>query len=31
MFDSVEKVAERLADQGYICDSKTAPVVYLAD
>ncbi len=30
MFDSVEKVAESLADQGYICDSKTATVVYLA-
>ncbi len=31
MFDSVEKVTERLADQDYICDSKIATVVYLAE
>jgi MoxR-like ATPase len=31
MFDSVEKVAQSLGDQGYICDSKIATVVYLAE
>jgi len=30
MFDSVEKVRQALADQGYICDQKIATVVYLA-
>ncbi|MBW2269009.1 MAG: MoxR family ATPase [Deltaproteobacteria bacterium] len=30
MFDSVEKVAQSLAEQDYICDSKIATVVFLA-
>ena len=30
MFDSVEKVEQSLADQGYICDAKIATVVFLA-
>jgi MoxR-like ATPase len=30
MFDSVEKVAQSLADQDYICDQKIATVVFLA-
>jgi MoxR-like ATPase len=30
MFDSVEKVRQSLADQGYICDQKIATVVFLA-
>jgi MoxR-like ATPase len=31
MFDSVEKVRQSLADQGYICDAKIATVVFLAN
>ena len=31
MFDSVEKVRESLAAQGYICDAKIATVVFLAN
>ncbi len=30
MFDSVEKVEQSLAEQGYICDAKIATVVFLA-
>ena len=31
MFDSVENVEQRLAEQAYICDRKIATVVYLAE
>ena len=31
MFDSVENVEQRLAEQAYICDQKIATVVYLAE
>jgi MoxR-like ATPase len=31
MFDSVEKVRQGLAEQGYICDAKIATVVFLAN
>jgi MoxR-like ATPase len=31
MFESVEKVRERLGDQSYVCDKKIATVVFLAE
>ncbi|MCZ6784327.1 MAG: MoxR family ATPase, partial [Proteobacteria bacterium] len=30
MFESVDNVVSRLADQGYICDKRIGTVVYLA-